>query len=208
MNKYSKKIPAVSESVRFTVGAPGQKALAQSRPGIGKSFADEAPLIQWGEMNSPLGRLYVAVGPQGLCALDFGRGESEFLKRFDPRARLEKNPKSVERIIAQLSEYFAGKRSRFDLAVDLSTLTQFQKTVLEVTCRIAPGKVWTYHRVAEAMRRPRSSRPVGQALARNPVPIVIPCHRVIASNGALRGYSGGSGLKAKRWLLQLEGAFE
>ena len=185
-----------------------KKALAQSRPRIRKSFADEAPLIQWGEMNSPLGRLYVAVSGRGLCALDFGRGEAEFLKRFDPRARREKNPKSVERIMVQLSEYFAGKRSRFDLAVDLSTLTQFQKTVLEVTCRIAPGKVWTYHRVAEAMRRPRSSRPVGQALARNPVPIVIPCHRVIASNGALRGYSGGSGLKAKRWLLQLEGAFE
>ena len=208
MTKISKKNPAVSESVRFTVGAPGRKAIAQSRPRIRKPFADEAPLIQWGEMNSPLGRLYVAVSDQGLCAVDFGRRESEFLERFDPRARLEKNPKSVERIMAQLSEYFAGKRSRFDLAVDLSTLTQFQKTVLEVTCRIAPGKVWTYHRVAEAMRRPRSSRPVGQALARNPVPIVIPCHRVIASNGALRGYSGGSGLKAKRWLLQLEGAFE
>jgi O-6-methylguanine DNA methyltransferase len=185
-----------------------KKARAQSRYRIRRSRADKSPLIQWGEMNSPLGRLYVAVSDQGLCAVDFGRRESEFLERFDPRARLEKNPKSVERIMAQLSEYFAGKRSRFDLTVDLSTLTQFQKTVLEVTCRIAPGEVWTYHRVAQAMRRPRSSRPVGQALARNPVPIVIPCHRVIASDGALRGYSGGSGLKAKRWLLQLEGAFE
>ncbi|MBI2368404.1 MAG: methylated-DNA--[protein]-cysteine S-methyltransferase, partial [Deltaproteobacteria bacterium] len=106
-----------------------KKALAQPRPRIRKSFADDAPLIQWGEMNSPLGRLYVAVSDQGLCAVDFGRRESEFLERFDPRARLEKNPKSVERIMVQLSEYFAGKRSRFDLAVDLSTLTQFQKTV-------------------------------------------------------------------------------
>jgi len=208
MTNYSMKNPAVFESVRFAVSAPGRKAIAQSRPRIRKSPADVAPLIQWGEMSSPLGRLYAAVSGQGLCAVDFGRGEAEFLKRFDPRTRLEKNPQSVERVMAQLSEYFAGKRSRFDLPVDLSTLTPFQKTVLKVTCRIAPGEVWTYHRVAEAMRRPRSSRPVGQALARNPVPIVIPCHRVIASDGALRGYSGGSGLKAKRWLLQLEGAFE
>ena len=208
MTKYSMKNPAVSESMRFAVSALGRKTIAQSRPRIRRSPADESPLIQWGEMSSPLGRLYAAVNGQGLCAVDFGRGEAEFLKRFDPRVRLEKNPQSVQRVMAQLSEYFAGKRTRFDLPVDLSMLTQFQKTVLEATCRIAPGEVWTYHRVAEALRRPRSSRPVGQALARNPVPIVIPCHRVVASNGALRGYSGGSGLKAKRWLLQLEGAFE
>lgn len=208
MIKSSKRNPAVTASERFAVSAPGRKTIAQSRPRIRGSLPDEALLIRWGAMNSPLGRLYVAVSGQGLCAVDFGRGEAEFLKRFDPRARLEKNPQSVERVMAQLGEYFAGKRSRFDLPVDLSTLTPFQKTVLEVTRRIAPGEVWTYHRVAQAMRRPRSSRPVGQALARNPIPIVIPCHRVIASDGALRGYSGGSGLKAKRWLLQLEGAFE
>jgi len=197
---------AVVKQLRSALGDPAPLALGRSRARLSKWLTDEAPLIQWGEMSSPLGRLYAAVSGQGLCAVDFGRGEAEFLERFDPRARLEKNPKSMERVMAQLSEYFAGKRSRFDLPVDLSTLTSFQKTVLEVTCRIAPGEVWTYHRVAEAMRRPRSSRPVGQALARNPVPIVIPCHRVVASNGALRGYSGGSGLKAKRWLLELEGA--
>ena len=199
---------AVVKQLRAALGDPAPTALGRSRARLARWLTDEAPLIQWGEMSSPLGRLYAAVSSQGLCAVDFGRREAEFLQRFDPRARLEKNPQSVERVMAQLSEYFAGKRSRFSLPVDLSALTQFQKTVLEVTCRIAPGEVWTYHRVAEAMRRPRSSRPVGQALARNPVPIVIPCHRVIASDGNLRGYSGGSGLKAKRWLLELEGAFE
>jgi methylated-DNA-[protein]-cysteine S-methyltransferase len=199
---------AVVKQLRVALGDPAPLDLAHSRERVAKWLANEAPLIRWGEMSSPLGRLYAAVSGQGLCAVDFGRGEAEFLKRFDPRVRLEKNPQSVQRVMAQLTEYFAGKRTRFDLPVDLSMLTQFQKTVLEVTCRIAPGEVWTYHRVAEALRRPRSSRPVGQALARNPVPIVIPCHRVIASDGALRGYSGGSGLKAKRWLLQLEGAVE
>lgn len=195
------------ESLRFAVGAPGRKTLAHSRARIRRWFADEAPLIEWGEMSSPLGQLYAAVSGRGLCAVDFGRGESEFLDRFDPRARLEKNPGSVERVMAQLRQYFAGERIRFDLAVDLSSLTPFQKAVLKVTSGIAPGEVWTYHRVAQALRRPRSSRPVGQALARNPVPIVVPCHRVLASDGSLGGYSGGSGLEAKRWLLRLERAF-
>jgi O-6-methylguanine DNA methyltransferase len=85
-------------------------------------------------------------------------------------------------------------------------LTPFQREVLSTACRISRGQVWTYQQVAEAMGRPKSSRPVGQALARNPVPIVIPCHRVVASDGSLGGYSGGSGLAAKRWLLRLEGA--
>ena len=106
----------------------------------------------------------------------------------------------------QLRQYFAGDRSSFNLPVDISQLTSFQRSVLDVACRIAPGQVWTYHRVAAELGRPRSSRPVGGALARNPIPIVIPCHRVVASDGSLGGYSGGSGLKAKRWLLRLEGA--
>jgi methylated-DNA-[protein]-cysteine S-methyltransferase len=195
-----------ARSLLFVVGAPGRQALAHSRARIRQWFAREAPVIRWGDMRCPLGRLYAAVGPQGLCAVDFGRGESDFLRRFDPRARLEKNPRSVAPVMAQLNEYFAGERRRFELAVDLSALTPFQRSVLEVACRIAPGEVWTYHRVAEALQRPRSSRPVGQALARNPVPIVVPCHRVIASDGGLGGYSGGSGLKAKSWLLQLERA--
>jgi O-6-methylguanine DNA methyltransferase len=163
-------------------------------------------LIQWGEMNSPLGPLFVAINQRGLCALDFGRQESEFLERFDSRARLEKDPKAVQRVLAQLREYFAGDRSSFNLPVDISRLTPFQRSVLDVACRIAPGQVWSYQRIAKELGRPRSSRPVGGALARNPIPIVIPCHRVIASDGTLGGYSGGSGLKAKRWLLRLEGA--
>ena len=196
----------VVKGLRSALSGPGETALSGSRSRIRKWFLEEAPLIQWGEMSSPLGPLFAAVSPQGLCALDFGRQEVDFLKRFDRRARLEKSPKAVQRVMAQLREYFAGDRFDFSLPVDLAKLTPFQRRVLAMTCRIAPGQVWTYRRVAEKLGRPHSSRPVGQALARNPVPIVIPCHRVIASNGSLRGYSGGSGLEAKRWLLRLEGA--
>ena len=202
----AKNETSVVQHLRSALGSPTETTLSHSRARVKKWFAEEAPLIQWGEMDSPLGTLFAAVNQRGLCSLDFGRQEAEFLGRFDPRARLEKNPNAVHRVLAQLSEYFAGNRSSFNLPVDISQLTPFQRSVLDVTSRIAPGQVWTYHRIAEELGRPRSSRPVGQALAHNPIPIVIPCHRVIASDGSLGGYSGGSGLKAKRWLLRLEGA--
>jgi O-6-methylguanine DNA methyltransferase len=202
----SKNEVFVVKHLRSALGSPTEIALSRSRERVKKWFTEEAPLIEWGEMTSPLGSVFAAVNQRGLCALDFGRQENEFLERFDPLTRLEKNPKAVQRVLAQLREYFAGDRSSFNLPVDISQLTPFQRSVLDVACRIAPGQVWTYHRVAQELGRPRSSRPVGQALARNPVPIVIPCHRVIASDGGLGGYSGGSGLKAKRWLLRLEGA--
>jgi methylated-DNA-[protein]-cysteine S-methyltransferase len=197
---------AVVKSLRTVLRDPTKTALLHSRARVRKWFAEEATLIQWGEMSSPLGPLFAAVNERGLCALEFGRQESEFLQRFDNRARLKKDPKAVERVLAQLREYFAGDRSNFNLPVDISQLTPFQRSVLDVACRIAPGQVWTYQRIAEELGRPRASRPVGGALAHNPIPIVIPCHRVVASDGSLGGYSGGSGLKAKRWLLRLEGA--
>ena len=197
---------AVVKSLRTVLRGPTKTALLHSRARVRKWFAEEATLIQWGEMSSPLGPLFAAVNERGLCALEFGRQESEFLQRFDNRTRLKKDPKAVERVLEQLREYFAGDRSNFNLPVDICQLTPFQRSVLDVACRIAPGQVWTYQRIAEELGRPRASRPVGGALAHNPIPIVIPCHRVIASNGSLGGYSGGSGLKAKRWLLRLEGA--
>jgi methylated-DNA-[protein]-cysteine S-methyltransferase len=196
----------VVKKLSSLLSGPNAAALAHSRARVKKWFAEEAPLIQWGKMPSPLGPVFAAVNERGLCALDFGRQENEFLARFDPLARLEKNPNAVQRVLAQLREYFAGERSSFNLSVDISQLTPFQRSVLDVACGIAPGQVWTYRRVAQELGRPHASRPVGGALARNPIPIVIPCHRVVASDGSLGGYSGGSGLKAKRWLLRLEGA--
>jgi O-6-methylguanine DNA methyltransferase len=148
----------------------------------------------------------VAVNRQGLCAVNFGLEEDEFLSRFDARARLERNPRAVAEVAAQLREYFARERRRFELRVDLVGLTPFQRQVLGATSRIAPGQVWTYQGLAEKIGRPKCSRPVGQALARNPIPIVIPCHRVIATDGSMGGYSGGSGIESKRWLLRFEGA--
>jgi len=108
-------------------------------------------------------------------------------------------------VCSQLDEFFSGHRRIFDLPLDLSLLTPFQRKVLAVTSRIPWGEVWSYQQVAGKMGRPKSSRPVGQALGRNPIPIVIPCHRVTASDGTLGGYCGKSGLDLKRWLLRHEG---
>ncbi|HXG52958.1 MAG TPA: methylated-DNA--[protein]-cysteine S-methyltransferase [candidate division Zixibacteria bacterium] len=197
---------AVGEALRSVLRTPPREALSRSRDRIEQWFSREAPPILWGEMRSPLGPLFAAVTPRGLWALEFGRPKPSFLARLGSRARVKNDPRAVAPILAQLRDYFRGRRTRFDVAVDLTELTSFQRRVLEVTCRIAPGEVRTYQEVARALGKPRASRPVGQALARNPVPIVIPCHRVLGSNGSLCGYSGGAGLAAKRWLLRLEGA--
>lgn len=206
MKSLPKNERGIARQLRAGLGELPPATLARSRARVKSWFESEAPVIGWGEMNSPLGTLFVAVSERGLCAVEFGRRQSEFFAHLDPLARLEKHSRAVRRAQQQLRAYFAGDRLDFSLPIDLSSLTPFQREVLATARRIVPGDVWTYHRVAAEMGRPKSSRPVGQALARNPVPIVIPCHRVIASDGTLGGYSGGSGLKAKRWLLRLEGA--
>ncbi|MCS7220825.1 MAG: methylated-DNA--[protein]-cysteine S-methyltransferase [Anaerolineae bacterium] len=161
-------------------------------------------MIRWDVMDSPLGPLYLAASDQGICHVDFGVGLDDFLARLDPTARVERDPAALAPVVAQLREYFAGARLQFEVPIDLRQLTAFQRRVLEATCAIPAGAVRSYRQVAEAIGKPQASHAVGQALARNPVPILIPCHRVIASDGSLGGYGGG--LAHKRLLLDLEGA--
>ena len=92
--------------------------------------------------------------------------------------------------------------------MDLSAITDFQRQVLLAACQIPRGQVVTYTDIARRIGRPKAARAVGQALSRNPVPIVVPCHRVLAADGSLRGYTGGGGLHTKRQLLTLEGFSE
>lgn len=105
-------------------------------------------------------------------------------------------------ITQQLDEYFSGQRTTFDLNIDLSATTDFRRVVLEYLATIPYGETRTYTQVAEAVGRARAVRAVGSACATNPVPIVIPCHRVLRSDGSLGGYAGG--LDMKRTLLELE----
>jgi methylated-DNA-[protein]-cysteine S-methyltransferase len=188
------------------IGTPPEEAVAVSRGQVARWFEQSAPLIQWDVMDSPLGMLYVGFGAQGLRNVAFRVSQAGFMSQLDPLARTERNPVAVAPVIEQLHAYFAGARLWFDLPVDLGRLTPFQQSVLQ-TIRVIPvGAVWTYGQVARSLGRPKASRAVGQALGRNPVPIVVPCHRVVASGGRLGGYSAGGGLESKRYLLGLEGA--
>ncbi len=104
----------------------------------------------------------------------------------------------------QLREYFAGKRTRFDLPLAMEVCTRFQRAVLAHVAAIEYGQTSTYAEIARRVKRVTGPRAVGQATARNPYCIVIPCHRVIGSNGKLTGYAGG--VRAKEWLLKHEKA--
>jgi len=104
----------------------------------------------------------------------------------------------------ELDEYFEGRRTEFDLPTDLSRVPDFQRVVLHELARVPYGEVTTYGTLAARVGKPRAARAVGGAMNRNPIPIVLPCHRVIGASGSLTGYGGG--LDRKRALLKLEGA--
>ena len=110
----------------------------------------------------------------------------------------------LEQAATQLGEYFAGGRRVFQLPCDLSGLPRFTRLVLEVLQTVPFGATVTYGELAQRAGAPRAARAVGRALAVNPLPIVIPCHRVVAANGHLGGYSGGAGPATKAWLLAFE----
>jgi methylated-DNA-[protein]-cysteine S-methyltransferase len=155
--------------------------------------------------DTPVGPLYLAASDRGLCAISFRRSLDDFRQGIQRRGfRPEPGPERVREAVKQLREYFAGQRRRFDVTVDLAGQTPFQRQVLEATAKVQAGSVVSYGDIARAIGRPRATRAVGAALGQNPVPIVVPCHRIIGSDGGLHGYGGGLDVKEK--LLRLEGA--
>nr|MBO2498022.1 [Fe-S]-binding protein [Bacillota bacterium] len=169
----------------------------------------EPRVIAWSEMESPIGPLTLAITPRGICYIDFGAGERTqvelkvWARRRFRSVRLERLDRELEHVKKQLAEYFDGKRRRFDLPVDLYG-TPFQLRVWRELKKIPYGEVRSYKELARAIGSPKAVRAVGGANNKNPVPILVPCHRVIGSNGSLVGYGGG--LSIKEYLLKLEGA--
>lgn len=162
--------------------------------------------VGYGFADSPFGRLMVAVTPRGLVRLDYPDRDIdasllELAAQLSPR--ILEAPQATDQVRRELDEYFAGKRRSFTVEVDLSTIAGFRRRVLELTARIPYGSVATYREVATGAGSPRGMRAAGNALGSNPVPIVVPCHRVLRSGGALGGYTGG--LDRKVTLLRLEG---
>ena len=174
-------------------------------------FRDEAAAqglldVAYDLAGSPVGPLLVAATEEGVCRVSFDtdpEAEIEALaRRFG--ARVLRSPRPLAAVRRELDEYFEGQRREFDVRVDLRAAGAFQQLVLEELARVPYGDTSTYGGLAARIGSPRAARAVGGALNRNPVPIVLPCHRVVGAGGSLVGYGGG--LERKRALLELEGA--
>ena len=173
---------------------------------IGRAEAEGLVDVAYAETDTPVGRLLVAATPRGLVRVSF-HGEAheavlgELAERLSPRV-LEA-PSRLDMVRRELEEYFEGGRREFDVPLDWSlTGSTFRRRVLERTAKIPYGATASYRDVASAAGNERAVRAAGTALGANPIPIVVPCHRVLRSGGALGGYGGG--LDAKRFLLDLE----
>ncbi len=163
--------------------------------------------VAYGSMDSPLGELLVAVTPRGLVRVAYVHEAQdavleELAGRISPRVL--RAPERTDPVRHELEEYFAGGRQAFEVPIDWSLVRGFAAGVLQATARVPFGQVTTYREVAGAAGSPRGARAAGNALGSNPIPIVVPCHRVVHAGGGLGGYTGG--LERKRFLLRLEGA--
>lgn len=147
--------------------------------------------------DSPVGRLLLAGDDRGLALIGFPNGRG----RREPDAGWTERPGEFADAVRQLDEYFAGDRQVFSLALNPSG-TEFQRAVLDALLDIPYGETRSYADIAQRIGRPKAVRAVGAANGRNPLPIVIPCHRVIGKDGSLTGFGGGLPTKVK--LLQLE----
>jgi methylated-DNA-[protein]-cysteine S-methyltransferase len=174
--------------------------------------------------STPLGPVWVAVSKRGLVAVEIG-GDDGGRRTNDEGVAVEGGivPEAIVRVVRrlgfsqvavdqertgealrQIAEYLQGERQVFDLPIDWSVLTSFQEQALRATYAIPCGQTTTYGAIARGLGKPRAARAVGRAEATNPMPLVIPCHRVLGADGGLHGYGAGKGLETKKWLLELE----
>ncbi|GAB4064168.1 methylated-DNA--[protein]-cysteine S-methyltransferase [Angustibacter speluncae] len=163
--------------------------------------------VAWTRVDSPVGPLLLAATPAGVVRVAFDVEDHDAVLQQLAGAvspRVLRAPSRLDAVARELDEYFAGTRRRFDVAVDLRLATGFRREVLEHLPGIGYGSTATYAALASAAGRPRAVRAVGTACATNPVPLVVPCHRVVRSDGSSGGYRGGP--QAKQTLLRLENA--
>ena len=186
--------------------APGATAVRQARARLRSTF-DRAghPAIRFGRIQTPVGILFVGVTDKGVCDVTFGQcSERRYRGRLLRRSpEVRRDDAGLRKVSEELNAYFAGELSSFSLSVDLRQVTPFTARVLRETRKIRFGQVTSYGALAARIGSPGASRAVGGALGRNRVPIIIPCHRVIAQGGRLGGFTGG--LPTKRILLRIEG---
>lgn len=161
--------------------------------------------LYYAVLESPVGLLGVAATERGVCNIRTAQeSESQFVRYLEEvyTARPENNGKRLKPALDQLQAYFRGELAEFDCALDLSSGTDFQQAVWRLLRTIPYGETRSYGWLAQALSKPQAHRAVGNANGRNPVPIIVPCHRVIQADGGLGGYTGG--LHIKEFLLDLE----
>jgi methylated-DNA-[protein]-cysteine S-methyltransferase len=176
--------------------------------GLARRAAEAGLLdVAYASMDSPLGELLIAVTPRGLVRVAYDTEPSdevlaELAERINPRVL--RAPERTDAVRREIADYFAHHRRRFETPLDWSLVGGFARGVLNATAGVAFGQVTTYGEMAAAAGSPRAARAAGNALGSNPIPIVVPCHRVLHAGGGLGGYAGG--LDRKRYLLELEGS--
>jgi methylated-DNA-[protein]-cysteine S-methyltransferase len=191
----------ISRAGKALPGAPDAQVAALAERAAREGLVD----ISYGEMDSPLGMLVLAVTDRGLVRLSYADSNETALQDLAATLspRILRRPGRTDGVRRELDEYFQGKRRDFDTPLDWSLIRGFGRRVLEATARVPFGSVTTYKRVATEAGSPRAARAAGNALGANPIPIIVPCHRVLHSTGGLGGYTGG--LDRKQLLLQIEG---
>jgi methylated-DNA-[protein]-cysteine S-methyltransferase len=187
----------------------GEEAVEAAAKLVERAAREELLDVAYATVDSPFGPLLAASTPRGLVRLAFPEeSEDEVLERLAKRLspRVLHAPGRFDLLARQLEEYFSGSRHAFETELDWTLIGPFGRRVLGVAAAIPYGSVLSYQEVAGEAGSPRGSRAAGNALGSNPIPIVIPCHRVLRTGGNLGGYGGG--LDRKRWLLELEGALQ
>ena len=163
--------------------------------------------------NTRIGPLLISVTDAGVYSIKFESTHPQIIfntSNYSPIAPDEFSdfPKNIQllfkKIVIQIDQYFLGLRKAFDIPIDWSGKTSFQQQVLKTTQKIPYGETFSYKQIAQQINHPNAARAVGNVEASNNIPIIIPCHRVIGSDGKLHGYSAPGGLKLKLWLLNFE----
>lgn len=162
-------------------------------------------IVRWDMIMTPLGPFCAAQTALGVWRSELGGSVELFLAGLKA-AEVQRDRRALAPVLAWVAAYFAGERETFPLGLDLSGGTAFQQAVWQAVLAIPAGQVRTYSELARQLGRPGTARAVGAANARNPLPLIVPCHRLVGRDGSLRGYGSGNGLPTKRWLLAFEGA--
>lgn len=170
-------------------------------------------MITMGKLDdTPVGTIWVAASDAGVVAISLWDGDERFaaevacLTGATPDANAAPGPHVVT-TLAQLAAYLRGELREFTVPLDWSTMKPFQQAALERVCAVSYGHTSTYGTIANELGRPGAMRAVGRANATNPIPIIIPCHRILGADGKLHGYGARGGLETKAWLLRLEGSW-